>query len=93
MNKIEIMQARLKEKLLPVYLNIHDDSSKHAGHAGARPEGETHFRIDVISEKFTGLSRIARHRMVNDLLGDLFKQGLHALEIHAKSPHEKQGAE
>ncbi|HEU5047651.1 MAG TPA: BolA family protein [Rickettsiales bacterium] len=78
----------LQTTLNPQKLEIRDDSAKHAGHAGARPEGETHFRVEIVSDKFTGLSRVARHRLVNEALAPLFPQGLHALEIIAKSPQE-----
>lgn len=78
---------RLKAALCPQKLEIRDDSAKHSGHAGAQPGGESHFHIEIVSGKFAGLSRIDCHRLVNDALGDLYKQGLHAVEIHARS-HE-----
>lgn len=88
MKRIDHIRTLLQTSLSPQTLEIRDDSGKHAGHAGARPEGETHFRVDIVAEKFTGLSRVARHRLVNDALSPLFQQGLHALEINAKSPQE-----
>ena len=80
------MRTKLEAEFSPKYLRIEDDSAKHAGHAGANPGGESHFRIEIVSEKFTGLSRVACHRLVNDALQEFFRNGLHALAIHAKSP-------
>ena len=59
-----------------------------AGHAGARAEGESHFTVKIVSEKFVGANRVARHRMVYDVLKPLFDDGLHALAIEAKTPSE-----
>jgi BolA protein len=77
-------------ELRPTELKIVDESHLHAGHAGSREGGETHFRIDVVSEAFAGKSRVARHRMVNELLADAFaRDGLHALAIRARAPGEQ----
>ena len=65
-------------------LEVVDDSHLHAGHAGAR-EGR-HFTVRVVSERFNGLSRLARHRLVYDSLGDLMAHGIHALAIEARAP-------
>ena len=86
MNRKDIMKTRLEEAFAPQKLEIRDDSSKHAGHAGATPGGESHFRIEIISAHFKGRSRIECHRLVNSALGDLFNNGLHAAEIHARAP-------
>ena len=80
------IDARLREQLSPSRLEITDDSHLHAGHAGAR-EG-AHFRVAVTSERFVGLTRVARHRLVYHALGELMKQGIHALAIDAKAPGE-----
>jgi BolA protein len=83
---VEIVTRELR----PTELKIVDESHLHAGHAGSREGGETHFRIDVVSEAFTGKSRVARHRMVNELLADAFgRDGLHALAIRARAPGEQ----
>jgi BolA protein len=75
--------------LRPTELKVDDESHLHAGHSGSREGGETHFRIDVVSEAFAGKSRVARHRMINDLLADAFgRDGLHALAIRARAPGE-----
>ena len=69
-------------------LQIEDDSAKHAGHSGAREGGETHYSVLVVSERFAGLNRVARHRLVNDALGAEFANGLHALALTLKAPGE-----
>lgn len=78
----------LNRDLTPTALAVADESHLHAGHSGARPEGETHFRIDVVSPAFAGKSRIDRHRIVNATLADAFPRGLHALAIKARAPGE-----
>lgn len=80
--------GRLSAELAPAALEVIDESHLHAGHAGARPEGETHFRLDVVSAAFEGKSRVERHRMVNALLDEAFKRGLHALAVRARTPME-----
>ncbi|AQS87019.1 stress response and cell division protein BolA [Neoasaia chiangmaiensis NBRC 101099] len=78
------IEAILKEALAPEVVEIHDDSARHAHHAGTRElggGGETHFNIMVISRRFNGMSRIARHRLVHDLLAQEFSSGLHALSL------------
>jgi BolA protein len=80
--------ARLTAGLAPVSLDILDESDRHAGHAGARPEGETHFRVTVVAEAFAGLSRLERHRLVQRLLAEELDAGLHALAIAARAPGE-----
>ena len=80
------IQARLQEALAPSALEVQDDSHLHAGHAGAR-EGR-HFTVRIVSARFAGLARVARHRLVYDSLGPLAAQGVHALAIVAKAPGE-----
>jgi len=80
------MHEALTAAFAPVELSIEDESHRHAGHAGARPEGETHYRIRIVSAAFTGLSRVARHRLVNDALAPEFARGLHALALDLPSP-------
>ena len=82
---------RLREALAPQALEVADDSHRHAGHAGARPEGETHFRVAVVSERFEGLSRVERQRLVNELLREEFDNGLHALQLSTRTPAEVAG--
>ena len=85
--KLRITQ-RLAEALHPSRLDVIDESHQHAGHAGARPGGETHFRVRVTAEAFAGQSRIARHRIINDLLGAELRGDVHALAIEARAPGE-----
>ena len=80
------IEARLREALAPEALEIQDDSHLHAGHAGAR-EG-AHFSVNIVSERFTGLHRVARHRLVYHALAELMCSGIHALAIDARAPGE-----
>lgn len=80
------IESRLRAALAPLALDIRDDSAQHAGHAGAREGG--HFHVTVVSERFTGLQRLARHRLVYHCLSDLMQRGIHALAIDAKAPGE-----
>jgi BolA protein len=80
--------ATLRERLDPTRLSVEDESDRHAGHAGWREGGETHFRIHVVSAAFEGKTRVERHRMVNAALSGAFERGLHALAIEAKAPGE-----
>ena len=81
------LEARLTERLAPTRLEVLDESYQHAGHAGANDSGfGTHFRVRVASHLFTGLNRVARHRLVYDALQDFIAQGLHALAIETENP-------
>jgi BolA protein len=76
----------LRAALEPKSLEVTDDSHLHAGHAGAR-DG-SHFTVTAVSERFAGLSRLARHRLVYDALGPLGPLGIHALAIQTSTPEE-----
>ncbi len=78
------IEAGLRAALQPSALEVQDDSHLHAGHAGAR-EGR-HFTVRVTSERFAGLSRVARHRLIYDALHRLIPRGIHALAIEARAP-------
>ncbi len=80
------VEAALRAALQPASLDVQDDSHLHAGHAGAR-EGR-HFTVALVSERFTGLSRVARHRLVYDALSSLMPRGIHALAIDARAPSD-----
>jgi BolA protein len=82
------IEEKLKAALAPAALEIIDESHLHAGHAGARPEGETHFRVKIVSSRFDGLSRVARHRLVNDILAEELAGPVHALAISARGAGE-----
>jgi BolA family transcriptional regulator, general stress-responsive regulator len=83
------LTAVLTEALRPSWLEVIDESHLHAGHAGWRPTGETHMRVRVVAEAFTGKSRVARHRMINELAAAELQAGLHALAVEARAPGEK----
>lgn len=84
----ERIVSRLTEGLEPLLLDIVDESDRHAGHAGARPGGGTHYRVKIVSPRFAGLGRVGRHRLVYGLLPAEFADGLHALALDAKAPGE-----
>ena len=86
--------ARIRERLAalePVALELLDESAQHAGHAGARPGGNTHWRLTIVSPRFAGQPTVARHRMVYQALGELMQDPIHALAINARSPEETKG--
>lgn len=83
--RVAAIRAALEAALSPSALEIVDDSQRHAGHAGAR-DGRGHFRVSIVSEVFTGMSRIARHRAVYAALGSLMETDIHALSIEARAP-------
>lgn len=80
------LQHRLAP-LAPAVLELADDSAEHAGHAGAAGGGG-HFSLLIVSEQFTGLTRLARHRAVLERVGDLIPYPVHALAIRAYTPEE-----
>lgn len=82
------IEAKLTAAFQPTALRVVDESHHHAGHAGARPDGESHFRLYIVAESFRGRSRLDRHRMVNDVLIDELAGQIHALAIHATAPGE-----
>lgn len=74
--------------LEPTRLDVVNESHLHAGHAGSPGTGESHFRILIVSARFIGQSRLARHRLVNDALAGLLRNRIHALAIKAIAPGE-----
>lgn len=88
MNRAERIQAAIQSALDVDRIEIRDESHLHAGHAGARPEGETHFHLLVVSPAFDGQSRVSRQRAIYSLLSAEFEGGLHALSIQALTPGE-----
>ena len=80
------LTQKLTDAFSPVELEVIDESHKHAGHVGARPEGETHFRVEIVAEAFDGKSLVQRHRMVNQTLAEELADRVHALSISAKGP-------
>ncbi|HWP27428.1 MAG TPA: BolA family protein [Xanthobacteraceae bacterium] len=85
----DLIVEKLDKAFAPQRLEVIDESARHAGHAGHRPGGETHFRIVIVAEAFRGRSRLDRHRMINALLADELAGGVHALAIHASAPGEQ----
>ncbi len=79
---------KLSEAFAPENLDVVDKFHLHKGHAGHRPEGETHFRVYIVSKAFEGKGRIDRHRMINQLLAPELASGVHALAIKAQAPGE-----
>lgn len=84
----EEITRRLSEALDPTHLIVRDDSEMHRGHAGHDSRGESHFTVEVVSERFAGMNRVARQRAVNAALADLLAERVHALAIKAKAPGE-----
>lgn len=94
MSMSERIESKLRAALAPTRIAIIDDSERHAGHAGWRPGGGTHFRVSVVSGAFAGQSRVERQRQVYALLSEEFEAGLHALQLETLTPAEaekKQG--
>ena len=84
----DLITKKLTAAFDPESLDVVDESHQHAGHAGHRPGGETHFRVTIVAQAFTGKSRLERHRMVNQTLSGELAGGVHALAIHASAPGE-----
>lgn len=91
--RLERIKTCLQQALTPDRLEIIDESARHAGHAGSRPEGETHFFIDISSPRFSGCSRIDQHRLINTLLAEEFTTGLHALRLSTRRSETAQTLE
>lgn len=85
------IEAKLTAALSPERLEVIDDSARHAGHAGANPAGESHFKVVVVSAAFEGQSRVQRQRMVYDALAQELAGPIHALELKTLTPAELQG--
>ena len=89
----DTMTQKLRHAFSPSELLVQDDSARHAGHSGATRDdgsrGETHFTVKIVSEKFAGLSRMARQRLVYDVLAEEMSGPVHALSLTALSPADK----
>ena len=86
------IEKKLSAGLNPERLEIVDESHLHAGHAGARDGGESHFRVEVVAAAFSGLGRVARQRLVYGLLAEELKGDIHALALRTLAPGEDGGA-
>ena len=86
------MAGRIHEKLTaafqPQMLEVEDESWRHEGHSGARPGGETHFKVEMVCEAFTGKSRVARQRDVYRTLKEEMDSTVHALALTTRAPGE-----
>lgn len=85
---VEKITEKITKALEPIQISVKDESHLHAGHAGARPGGQTHFRITVVSARFSNLSLVKRHRLINEALAEELQGPIHALAIKALSPDE-----
>lgn len=82
------IRTKLMVALEPTRLDVINESELHAGHRSSPGTGESHFRLVVVAPRFEGLSRVARHRLINEALASELAAGLHALAIHAHAPGE-----
>jgi len=90
MSVVDTIRLKLTERFAPVRLEIADESHRHAGHAGARAEGETHFAVTIVSAEFEGQGRVARQRLVYQTLADELATRVHALALTTLAPGEEQ---
>jgi BolA protein len=88
MTRAERLERALAAALEPVSISVADESHRHAGHAGARAEGETHYAVTIVSRRFAGMPRVLRHRLVHEIVRDEFENGLHALSLKLLAPEE-----
>lgn len=84
----DVMTKKLTEAFAPTRLEVVDDSDRHAGHAGARPGGQTHFNVEIEASAFAGVSRVARQRKVYAVLAEELAGPVHALSVKATAPGE-----
>ena len=86
------VEQAIRERLAalhPVSVDLRDESGQHAGHAGSRPSGGSHWQLTIVSDAFRGKLPVARHRMVYEALGDLMERDIHALRIEALAPEQQ----
>jgi len=88
LNRAARIAKAIEAAFPPATVVVQDDSHRHAGHAGARPEGETHYSVQVVSPAFAGMNRVARSRAVHEVLAPEFDGGLHALSLRLQTPEE-----
>ena len=82
------LEAKLHAAFAPITLEVIDESYRHQGHAGARPDGESHFRVRIVAAAFKGKSRVEQHRMINQVLAAELRERVHALAIEAAAPKD-----
>jgi BolA protein len=88
MRVAQIIEAKLTAAFRPASLVVTDESARHAGHAGAREGGESHFRVEIVSTEFAGKSRVARQRLVYAVLADELEGPIHALSLALMAPND-----
>ena len=88
-SRAERLETTLRRAFSASLVHVSDDSARHAGHAGSRPEGETHYSVLVVSERFQGMSRLTRSRAVHEALTQEFAGGMHALSLTLRTPEEQ----
>jgi BolA family transcriptional regulator, general stress-responsive regulator len=88
MSVADTIRRKLTERFAPTRLEIEDQSHRHAGHEGARPEGETHFAVTIVSATFVGQGRVARQRLVYETLAEELATRVHALSLTTLDPNE-----
>ena len=88
MRTADLITQKLTEAFAPQSLKVLDESHQHEGHAGHRPGGQTHFRVYIVSELFKNMTRVQRHRLINEALADELAGSVHALAILAAAPGE-----
>jgi BolA protein len=88
MSVAAVIRQKLTVTFAPAELVVLDESAKHAGHAGARPGGETHFDVRIVSASFEGVSRVERQRRVYAVLAEELKSRVHALSLTTLTPAE-----
>ena len=86
----DAIQHKLTAAFQPLRLEVEDDSGRHAGHAGARPGGESHFNVTIVSEAFRGAPKVVRQRMVYRALAEELAGPVHALSVRALAPGEAE---
>ncbi len=85
--RLQMVEQRVRSALHPVHLHLLDESHRHRGHEGAR-SGGSHYRLTVVSDRFEGRSRLARHRMLYDAVGDAMGREIHAFALRTYTPEE-----
>ncbi|MBV8061863.1 MAG: BolA family transcriptional regulator [Alphaproteobacteria bacterium] len=80
------IEQKLTAALAPSLLIVEDQSARHSGHSGSRPEGETHFAVTIVSAQFIGKSRIEQHRMIHNILAEELNEHVHALALTCRLP-------
>lgn len=88
MSMEQTIRQKLTDAFAPQSLEVENDSHRHAGHAGSPGTGESHFRVEIVSDKFVGLSRVECHRLVNEALASELAGSVHALAMKTLAPGE-----